>query len=108
MLGVGMQTLLLIVVALLLVSVFTAMQRMEGRMRGLQYSVDHLARHIDVSEYPANSELRELIGEGKNVEAVRRTRETLQLSMVDAKRYVDALIEEYEKHPPFNREQVRG
>ena len=65
--------------------------KLEGQVKGLKYSVDYLIKHADLPEDPLNNELRQLLNEGEDVKAVRKVRETLGLSLIEAKQYVDAL-----------------
>ncbi|RKL67223.1 hypothetical protein CR203_11990 [Salipaludibacillus neizhouensis] len=64
---------------------------LEGRIRGLKYSLDQLKNQTVMSENPVDEELRELIEEGKDVKAVKKARETLGLSLLEGKRYIDKL-----------------
>lgn len=69
--------------------------QLNGRIKGLVYTLDQISKQIDVPESPINNELRQLLNEGNDVKAVKRVRETLGLSLIEGKQYVDALkIEE--------------
>ena len=65
--------------------------RLEGQVKGLKHSVDYLIKHADLPEKPLNNEVRQLLNEGEDVKAVKKVRETLGLSLIEAKQYVDAL-----------------
>ncbi|MBY7144069.1 hypothetical protein KFZ56_13635 [Virgibacillus sp. NKC19-3] len=65
--------------------------KLEGRIKGMRYRLDQVAKQVDVPEPPINDELRELIKEGEEVRAVKEAREALGLSLVEGKQYVDAL-----------------
>lgn len=65
--------------------------KLEGRIKGMRYRLDQVAKQVDVPEPPINDELRKLIKEGEDVRAVKKARETLGLSLVEGKQYVDAL-----------------
>ncbi|MCH1626745.1 hypothetical protein [Fredinandcohnia quinoae] len=65
--------------------------KLDGRVKGLKYTLDQISKQTDVPEMPINNELRQLLNEGNDVKAVKRVRETLGLSLVEAKQYVDAL-----------------
>ncbi|WP_309228302.1 hypothetical protein [Virgibacillus saliphilus] len=79
--------LLLIVIMYLLHRI----DKLEGRIKGMRYRLDQVAKQVDVPEPPINDELRELIKEGEEVRAVKEAREALGLSLVEGKQYVDAL-----------------
>ncbi|HLR41265.1 MAG TPA: hypothetical protein VK091_06270 [Virgibacillus sp.] len=68
--------------------------KMDDRIKGMKISLDHMRKAMDLPEDPINDELRELIREGKEVKAVKKTREALGLSLVEGKKYVDALRDE--------------
>ncbi|MDC3414752.1 hypothetical protein [Terrihalobacillus insolitus] len=65
--------------------------KLEGRIKGMKYSLDQLANKIEVAENPIDDDLRKLLKEGKDVQAVKVAREMLGLSLVEAKQYVDDL-----------------
>lgn len=64
--------------------------KLNGRVKGLKYTLDQISKQIDVPEKPINNELRQLLNEGNDIEAVKRVRETLGLSLViDALKFED-------------------
>lgn len=92
--GKDMQTMLLSVVAILLFTVFILMSkidRLEGRIRNTQQILEQIAAQYDMPENPVNDELRRLINEGKEIQAIKRAREALGLSLIEGKQYVDSL-----------------
>lgn len=68
--------------------------KLEGQVKGLKYTLIQLLETTDPVDYPINNELRELIQEGKEIKAVKKVRETLGLSLLEAKQYIDALKRE--------------
>lgn len=79
------------VLLIVIIYLLKKISMLESRIKGLEYTLDHVAYEVELPELPVNDELRKLIKEGKDVKAVKRTRETLGLSLVEAKKYVDAL-----------------
>ncbi|TFD99801.1 hypothetical protein [Jeotgalibacillus salarius] len=81
----------LVTVVYLLSTIF----RLEQRVKTLNYKVEQLSVHTDISEdelyQELHQELKGLIHQGKDVQAVKRVRETKGLSLIEAKQYVDAL-----------------
>ncbi|PFG12238.1 hypothetical protein [Bacillus sp. es.036] len=67
------------------------MNRLSMQMKRTNDHLDRMAQHMGLPEHPINEELRELVREGRMVEAVKRTREVFGLSLVEAKQYVDGL-----------------
>jgi len=68
--------------------------KMDDRIKGMKISLEQMRKAMDLPENPINDELRELIREGKEVRAVKKAREALGLSLVEGKKYVDALRDE--------------
>lgn len=68
--------------------------RLNGRVKGLNYTVDQISKQMNITDNPLNNELRQLLNEGNDIKAVKRTRETLGLSLIEAKQYVDAFREQ--------------
>ncbi|MGE6204570.1 hypothetical protein [Guptibacillus hwajinpoensis] len=67
------------------------MNSLSVRMKSMNDHLNRMAQHMDLPEHPINNELRELMKEGKMVEAVKKAREVFGLSLLEAKEYVDGL-----------------
>lgn len=65
--------------------------KLDGNIKGIKHTLDQIANKVQVPEKPINNELRKLLSEGNDVKAVKKVRETLGLSLVEAKQYIDAL-----------------
>lgn len=76
---------------LLVGKIDSRIKKNETQIKGIKYTLDQISKQVDVPENPINKELRQLINEGNDVKAVKRVRETLGLSLLEAKQYVDAL-----------------
>lgn len=63
--------------------------KLDERTKGLQYLLGRIAEQVGVKNDILDEEISSLLEEGKKVEAVKRVRETLGLSLVEAKQYVD-------------------
>jgi len=75
-------------------TVFTVSSRLnslETRVKSLKFTLDQVAKQVEVPEHPINDKLRKLLEEGKNVQAVKEARQVLGLSLLEAKQYVDGL-----------------
>ena len=83
--------LLLIIVFVLITTVIDKLNKLENRMKNIKITLDQIATVIEVPEHPINNELRKLINEGKEIQAIREVRTVLGLSLLEAKHYVDAL-----------------
>ena len=79
---------LLLIIGIYLILMVT---KLDGQLKGIKYTLNQISKSADMPENPINDELRELINEGKDVKAVKKARETLGLSLVEGKQYVDAL-----------------
>ncbi|MGD7024865.1 hypothetical protein FZC79_15200 [Rossellomorea vietnamensis] len=75
----------------ILIYVLITVIRLEGRIKGIRYALDQISKKAGVPEKPINNELRELIRKDQEVQAVKEVRETLGLSLVEAKQYIEAL-----------------
>ena len=70
---------------------FYTVMKLNSRVKGLEYTLQQISKQIDVPESPINNELRQILKEGNDVKAVKRVRETLGLSLIEAKQYIDVL-----------------
>ncbi|MGJ9382136.1 hypothetical protein [Salipaludibacillus sp. CF4.18] len=86
-----MESTLITITFFLVIYLTITVLKLEGRIRGLKYSLDQLKNQKGMSENPVDGELRELIKEGKDINAVKKARETLGLSLLEGKRYIDKL-----------------
>ncbi|KIL43443.1 hypothetical protein KP77_31490 [Jeotgalibacillus alimentarius] len=81
----------LVAVIYLLSTIF----RLEQRVKTLDYKVEQLSAQTDITEEglyeELHQELKVLIHQGKDVQAVKRVRETKGLSLLEAKQYIDTL-----------------
>ena len=76
---------------LIFIYLLTTVDKLKGRVKGLEYTLEHISNQMNVPENPINNELRQLIKEGNDVKAVKRVRETLGLSLIEGKQYIDVL-----------------
>ncbi len=83
-----------ILVLLIVINLWIKVDKLEGRIKAIQYTLDQLASQSGVYENPINDDLRNLIKAGKEVKAVKKARETLGLSLVEGKEYIDKLKSE--------------
>lgn len=63
-------------------------------MKGIKYTLDQISKQIHIPESPINDELRDMIHDGNDMKAIKKVRETLGLSLLEGKQYVDALKDE--------------
>lgn len=83
---------IVIVLILLICTYFLSIiSKLNSRVKGLEYKLEQISKQIDLPESPINNELRQLLKEGNDVMAVKRVRETMGLSLLEAKQYIDAL-----------------
>jgi len=75
----------------MVIYVFFTVIKLESRLKGITSTLEQISKHVDLPESPVNEELRELIGEGNEIKAVKKAREAFGLSLVEGKQYVDAL-----------------
>ena len=82
---------ILLGVYLLYAGMTEQIKSMEKRIKTMEASIRQFTTDGKVTEPAVNDELRKLVAQGKNVEAIKQAREAFGLSLLDAKRYVDAL-----------------
>lgn len=83
--------LLLVIVFVLIKTVIDKLNKIENRMKNIKVTLDQIATVVEVPEHPINNELRKLLKEGKEIQAIKEVRTILGLSLLEAKQYVDAL-----------------
>ena len=76
---------------LIFIYLLTTVDKLKGRVKGLEYRLEQISNQKNVPENPINNELRQLLKEGNDVKAIKRARETLGLSLLEGKQYIDAL-----------------
>lgn len=70
-------------------SLYNKVSAIEARIKAMQVSYDHMSKQDGLPPHPAHDEVLQLIREGKKVSAVKKAREVLGMSLVEAKQYVD-------------------
>ncbi|AMX00035.1 hypothetical protein [Rummeliibacillus stabekisii] len=88
------QLALIIILFLIALNLWTKVDSLEGRIKGLQYTLKQLTKQSGLPENPVNAALRKLIKEGEDIKAIKKARETLGLSLLEGKEYIDKLKEE--------------
>ncbi|WP_285858189.1 hypothetical protein [Neobacillus niacini] len=82
----------LVVIIFTLIATFSGkLNSLEARIKSLKCTLDQVADQVNVPEHPINEKLRELVKGGKGVQAVKEARQSLGLSLLEAKQYVDKL-----------------
>ncbi len=89
-----MEYVLILLLSLIIVNLSTKVSKLEGRMKKMQYTINHVAKHSEIPENPINDELRKLIKEGKDIKAIKKVREEWGLSLLEGKEYIDNLKSE--------------
>ncbi|EOU1218107.1 hypothetical protein ABE450_001901 [Clostridium perfringens] len=71
--------------------------QLRNEVKLMRWTLNRIAERVGVTEIVTKEEkeeLKRLLSEGKNVQAVRRCREITDLGLKEAKEYVDGLGEE--------------
>jgi ribosomal protein L7/L12 len=82
---------LIIISFLLIINLSAKVGKLEGRIKRMQFTLDQITQQSGLPENPINDELRKLIKEGEDVKAIKKARETLGLSLLEGKEYIDKL-----------------
>lgn len=72
-------------------SINARMEAMEAKIKNLSAVIKQLESEGTITEPAINDKLRRLVKDGKTVEAIKEARKAFGLSLLEAKRYVDAL-----------------
>ncbi|WP_101841887.1 hypothetical protein [Halobacillus sp. Marseille-P3879] len=64
---------------------------MEKRVKRLEETLRRVTEQVDLPPSSTDEELKQLVREGKDVQAVKRARKELGLSLIEAKEYIDKL-----------------
>lgn len=67
---------------------------LNNRIKVMQSTLKQMTKQTITPDHPINNELRQLLKEGSDVKAVKRAREILGLSLLEAKQYIDKLKNE--------------
>ncbi|OZB94178.1 hypothetical protein [Paenibacillus sp. XY044] len=89
-----MEYILIIISLLIIINLWAKVSKLEGRIKGMQYTINQLTQQSGLPEHPINDELRQFIKEGEDVKAIKKIRETLGLSLLEGKEYIDKLKSE--------------
>lgn len=87
----------IIIGACMLMILVSVISQMRNDLKHMRITLDKIAEKFGVIEIVTKEEkeeLKKLLSEGKNVQAVRRCREITGLDLKEAKEYVDGLGEE--------------
>lgn len=86
-----MEDMLITITFLMVIVLLIKVISLEGRIKNMQYTINQSAEQHGLHENPINDELRELIKEGNDIKAIKKARETLGISLIEGKKYIDEL-----------------
>jgi uncharacterized protein YoxC len=84
-------TIIDVVFFIIVIYLLTKISKLEHRIKAMQNTIDQLTTKVKLPEPAINKELRQLLKDGKDVEAVRKARNEFGLSLVEGKQCVDKL-----------------
>ncbi|HDX9579186.1 TPA: ribosomal protein L7/L12 [Bacillus pseudomycoides] len=67
------------------------LNRINKRLKRTEDKLDQITKQIEIPEHTINDELRQLVTDGEKIKAIKKAREVLGLSLLEAKNYVDSL-----------------
>ncbi|WP_339171594.1 hypothetical protein MKY51_10055 [Solibacillus sp. FSL R5-0691] len=85
-----LEAVILFICAYLLLTVVN----LNNRIKEMQSTLKQITKQTITPDHPINNELKQLLKEGADVKAVKRARELLGLSLLEAKQYIDKLKSE--------------
>jgi ribosomal protein L7/L12 len=89
-----MEYILIIISLLIIMNLWAKVSKLEGRIKGMQYTINQLTHQSGLPENPINDELLQFIKKGEDIKAIKKARETLGLSLLEGKEYIDKLKSE--------------
>ncbi|GKU77661.1 hypothetical protein L3i20_v220580 [Paenibacillus sp. L3-i20] len=84
-------TFLIVIMFICALAASNKMNNLEKMIKYQQYTIDKLSKQLGVPEHPINDVVRKKLKEDKYVEAIKEIREVLNMSLPEAKKYVDAI-----------------
>jgi len=89
---------ILVIAGVILAAVYLVYGMMDNRLKAMEKQLADMQKTIaainseePLKEPPVNEGLRQLLQDGKDIEAIKMAREHLGLSLLEAKKYVDSL-----------------
>ncbi|MBZ5200278.1 hypothetical protein HU147_03520 [Planomicrobium chinense] len=89
---------ILVIAGAILAAVYLVYGMMDNRLKAMEKQLADMQKTIaainseePLKEPPVNEGLRQLLQDGKDIEAIKMAREHLGLSLLEAKKYVDSL-----------------
>ncbi|WP_020060305.1 hypothetical protein [Bacillus sp. 123MFChir2] len=79
------------VIALGIFYISGQLNNIHTRLKRTEDKLHQIAKHLELPEHEINEELRQLVKDGDKIKAIKRARETLGLSLLEAKNYIDSL-----------------
>lgn len=68
-----------------------SINRVTKRLKRTEDKLEQIAKQMGVPEHVINEELRQLVKDGEKIKAIKKAREVLGLSLLEAKNYIDSL-----------------
>lgn len=84
----------LLLTAVIILSIFYVsgqLNNIHTRLKRTEDKLNQIAKHMELPEHDINEELRQLVKDGDKIKAIKKAREILGLSLLEAKNYVDSL-----------------
>jgi ribosomal protein L7/L12 len=79
------------VVLIGVLTILSSIHTLQDNVSHMNSILNKIAKQVGVPGLDIDSELRALVAEGKKVQAVKKVRMVLGLSLLEAKEYVDSL-----------------
>ncbi|MBO1628482.1 hypothetical protein COE15_16170 [Bacillus cereus] len=68
-----------------------SINRVTKRLKRTEDKLEQITKLMGISEHVINEELRQLVKDGEKIKAIKKAREVLGLSLLEAKNYIDSL-----------------
>ncbi len=80
-----------ILTLILILYLFSTVMKLESRMKGMKNTLDQIAQKVVISESFDDPEIKKLIDEGNDIQAIKRARELFGFTLLEGKQYVETL-----------------
>lgn len=86
-----MESIIIGVVLIGVLTILSSIHTLQDNVSRMNSTLNKIAKQVGVPGPDIDNELRELVAEGKKVQAIKKVRMVLGLSLIEAKEYVDSL-----------------
>lgn len=84
-----------ILILVLVLYLLAIVIKISGQITGMKHTLNQLSKGMNIPESPIDPEIKKLIEEGNDVKAIKRARELFGFTLLEGKKYVEAMKTEH-------------